>query len=57
MFELTHFYVRFRPALSYLWDIEHFCSGKIDHLCIYIFLVVSLMKQLLFSNIIQLQYR
>ena len=27
-FELTNFYVWFRPALSYLWDIEHFCSGK-----------------------------
>ena len=27
-FELTHFYVWFRPALSYLWDIEHFCSKK-----------------------------
>ena len=27
-FELTHFYVRSRPALSNLWDIEHFCSKK-----------------------------
>ena len=34
-FELTHFYVWFRPALSYLRDIEHFCSNwvrKIDRL-------------------------
>ena len=27
-FELIRFYVWFRPTLSYLWDIEHFCSGK-----------------------------
>ena len=27
-FELTHFYVGFRPALSYLWNIELFCGKK-----------------------------
>ena len=29
---LTIFYVWLRPALSYLSDIEHFCSDKIDRL-------------------------
>ena len=31
-FELTNFHVWFRPALSYLWDIEYFCRKKIDRL-------------------------
>ena len=40
-FELTHFYVWFRPALSYLWDIEHFLQWEklavhvIDHTIIF----------------------
>ena len=27
-FDQTRFYVWYRPALSYLWDVEHFCSKK-----------------------------
>ena len=37
VFELTHFYVWCKPALSFLWDIEHFLQSRKLTVYIYIY--------------------